>query len=710
MTHANSQRGYGLTILFRVVLLLAVLAQLVFLGNRYKVRRDLTQDKLYSLSASTRKVLSGLADRLLIECYFTRDDKLPQSLQGYRRELKSVLDEYVRRSDGKVALQYFDPQSDQLLREKAERLQIKPEAVESVEVGELRQQQIWQGMRLRYGGDRQQVIPTLAFVPSTFQYEAQLTPLIKDLATKDKPKVKILAGVSPSGSRANPKGFQHLRSLLQRFDFSDLDLRDGKLVPDDVPIVLLMRPRELRDRDKYALDQFLMRGGKLVVFADTDDVEVGTQENRAFYCTKVEYDATGSELKFLDQLANYGAKVDERMVADCFISPVGNVQTGAQELMMWVKQTLQGAQGVPVFYPYILHALAVDWGTEDVARQLVQHESQGREIDPARVAQYQAAFKPGLDSKHPLALGQVLGPGMFWPCPVDLVDGLPSGVTGHVIARSSPLTVVAKPPREVNPFGVNSGDPATVGVALAQFQNTVQARLMAEPRTQVGLIVALQGAFPSAFAGRPLPPRKPPVKKDVDPLSEKVGKEGEDEAPKADAPKGEEGKTDESQDPEPIGPPIAGEEGQEGDKDADPPFLDKAGPGAQLVVVGDSDFLRDDFLSGMYGQMGRARVVGPTSDQRAAFFFAALLDWLIQDADLVALRTKVGTDRTIRLGQQEVLNGESLEGFTQRISRKESYLLWANVGIPAAALLVAWLLVSLVRAQRKAAFLGRVGS
>lgn len=719
MTSSSSQRGYGLMILLRVVLLLAVFGQIVFLANRYKVRQDLTADQLYSLTTSTRQVLATLDDQLLIECYFTRDDKLPKALQDQRREMKSVLDEYVRRSDGKVQLQYFDPQSDQLLKQKAERLQMQPQAYESVEVGELRQQQVWQGVRLRYGSERQDVIALLPFAASTFQYEALLTPRIKDLAVKVKPKVKILAGASPSATRGNPKGYQQLRQLVNRYDFSDLDLTEGKLVPDDVGIVLLLRPRDLSDRAKYAIDQFLMRGGKLVVFADTDDVDVGNQDSRSFYLTALSYDAPGSKVKFLDQLTHYGAKVDERLIADFFNNPVGNLQTGAQEVMVRVRQTITGAQYDPVFYPYLFHALAVDWGSEDVARQLARTNATG-EVDPERAAQYRAAFKPGLDSAHSLAMGQVLGPGMFWPCPVDLVDPLPAGVTGQVVARTSPLTVVEKPPRDVNPFGVNSGDPASVLAAIDQFRQKMLARLQMEPRNQVGLVVALQGTFPSCFAGQPLPPRKKPVKQEVDPLTEPVGKEGED-APKKDdtenkdtEKKDTEKKDTEKDDakvPEPIGPPIAAGTQSGDEKDEDPPFLDKAQPSAQLVVVGDADFLRDDFISGSYGsQVGKAMVVGPVSDQRAAFFFASLLDWLVQDSDLVALRSKVGSDRTIRLGQQEIMKGESLEAFTQRVSRKAAFLQWANVGLPALLLLVAWLVMTVVRGQRKAAFLSRVES
>ncbi len=706
-SHIQAQGGYALMILCRVALLLVVLAQLVYLGNRYRHRIDLTADQLYSLTDSTQRVLDSLEDRLLIECYFTRDDKLPASLQDQRRELRSVLDEYVRRSAGKVQLQFFDPHSDLLLRQKAERLQMQPQVVENLEIGELKQQQIWQGMRLRYGGDRQQMVPWLQFAASTFQYEAQLTPAIKDLTVKVKPKVKVMAPPPQSRERMQ-KTYRQVLGVLTRYDFTELDLSEGKLVPDDVGITVLFRPRNLSDRDKYALDQFLMRGGKLVVFADTDDVDVGNNDQRNYTSTPVSYDSGASKLKFIDQLACYGVVVDDKMVADYFLSQVGNLRAGAQESMGKLRQSNSGVNVDMVFYPYLFRALSVDWGSEQVARQMAQNER--GEVDPERAKQYRAAFKPGMKVDHPLVNNQVYGPGMFWPCPVDLVDKLPEGVVGEIVMRSSPLALVERAPRDVNPFGFQHDDGAAMAEAMKRFQSALLARFQAAPRKQVGLVATLSGTIPSFFAGQALPPRKPvPQKPEPDPLTEKVGKEGEAKADQPSTEPGDPKAPDKAPDGV-VGPPLPGEAAVGEDKDKDPPFLAKAAPSAQLVVVGDADFLRDDFVSGAYTQGGRALVYGPVSDARAPLFFRALLDWLIEDYDLVALHNKIGTDRTVRLGQQDVMRGESAEAFLQRVSKKTAFVQWANVLGPAAFLLIAWLLVAIRRSQRKAAFLRAVGN
>ncbi len=686
--------GYALTVALRLVLLLAVVGQIVFLANRHKVRVDLTADSVYTLTDSTQQVLANLEDQLLVECYFTRDDKLPASLQDQRREMRSVLDEYVRRGNGRVAVQYFDPQSDTLLKQKAERLQIQPQRVESVETSELKLQEIWQGVRLRYGASKQEVLPVLPFAPSTFQYEATITPRIKDLIIKDKPKVKVLAPAAQS-RQGPPKSYNLFREWVKtRFDVSDLDLTEGKLVPDDTRIVLLFRPKELSDRNKYALDQFLMRGGKLVVFADTDDVEIGDADNRAYWAQPVEADAKDAKLKFREQLASYGATVEDRLVAD--------LATGVHEFFARVQQTMQGNFPQQVVYPYFFHAAAADWGSDAAVNQLAMNRQTGK-VDAERAAQYKAAFKLGMAKEHPLTLKQPMSPGFFWPCPVALADTLPNGVSGEVLWRTSPATLVERAPREMNPFGRMPDNPRELMMALQKFNQDITSRAASEPRRQLGMLVALQGTFPSFFAGKSIPPRKPPqaAVDTSDPLTEPVGKEGE---------KPKEGtKPDDTIGPKPpVG--VAPEE----DKDRDPAPLEVAPATAQLVVLGDSDFLRDDFVNGGYGQVGRAMTMGPVSvtqqDYRTPLFLVALLDWLVQDTDLVALRSKVGADRSIKLAEQDTLAAESLEAFTQRVHKKTSRLQWANILGPAGLLLLVWVVVALQRRARKVAFLRSVGS
>jgi ABC-type uncharacterized transport system involved in gliding motility auxiliary subunit len=704
-------------VVVRVALLVILAAQLVFLAKRYKARFDMTADNLYTLTSSTQQVLDGLDERLLIEAYFTRDDKLPGMYQEARRELNGFLNEYERRSDGKVVVRYFDPESDAQLKQKAERIGIQMVPYESKETGQLRVVEVWQGLRLRYGGGKQRVIPMLGFQANTYGYETVLTPPIKDLTVKVKPKLALLAAPAASGGpEGRNMGFTRLRELVQaRYDVSDLRLEGGYMIPPEIQIVVLVRPKNLTDRNKYAIDQFLMSGGKLLVFADTDEVDIGSAQARLLIANPQDYDAQGAKLEFLDQLAHYGAKVEDKVVAD--------LNAAGYEFMARPMQTGMGMALQQLLYPYCFHVVDVDWGEESVAQKLARKPDGS--IDQEMVEQFKRTFKPSLLKDTPLTKGWMHGPGMYWPCPVDLADPLPEGVTGNVVLRTSPMTIVEKAPRNLNPVG-RSNNPRDQNLEYGRFTQGLQQRVMAEPRRQVGLLVELRGTFPSFFEGKDIPPKKPPEKAEDeqagDPLKEPVKDPAEAGKEAPGKPEGGEAQGSEEPGPEPPGAEAKeGEKAGEGNEappaevqgpppptippppeEVDPPRLSKADPKARLVVVGDSDFIRDDLVSGTYGQLG------PVSQYGLAFFYA-ILDWMNEDQDLLALRNKQTADRTLRFAEQDLLGSESIEQFSERVERKARWTQWLNILGPATVLLAFWLLFALARRARKTKFLSMVG-
>ena len=159
----------------RLVILAVVLGEVSFLASRYVLRVDLTADKIYTLTESTRKVIALLEDNLVIEAYFSPDESLPINYRPARVMMRNALMEYVELGEGKINLQYFDPFADRTVRETAERLGIRPEQARTSSSGQLTATEIWQGFRIRYGAEKQEVIPLLQF-GSTYNYEAILTP------------------------------------------------------------------------------------------------------------------------------------------------------------------------------------------------------------------------------------------------------------------------------------------------------------------------------------------------------------------------------------------------------------------------------------------------------------------------------------------------------------------------------------------------------
>ncbi len=691
--------GSALSMALQVCLVLIILGEVVYLSGKYRVRADLTEDGLYSLTESTQRVLEGLEERLLIEAYFSPDAELPTSFREPREMLRNLLDEYVQSSGGKIILQYFDPKTDAALRERATRIGIEPDQTRNDEMGGVSLQELWQGFRLRYGGNRQKVIPRIDFraASSTSGYERLLTPVIKSLTVTVKPRIGVIAYPSPPADQVGmlnqadlevERGYEVLQEWPQvsdHYEFVKVSINVGEHIPDNLAALLLIRPKLLSDRQKYVIDQYLMRGGKLVVFADTDDYSLGQQ--KLMYQRKMKFDDDASRDKFVDQLLSYGVKVGTNIVMDA--APDAKVP------MIITIPVGQRLQGLPLeSYPFWFHPVDADWAQQ---AQLAARQPDGR-VDPQLADRYSRLFEPGVDPEVSKSLG---APEFFWPCRVELADPMPKGVEGKVLLRTSPWAMEWEPPFKMHP-ATNQTDVRFIQGAINSFATKWKNMLGSEPRQQIGLMAEVQGGLRSFFAGKPMPL----------PEGEYRGEEEESRLIREDKSQQD---TTVPVDPKAAGAEVA--EGQQGppapvqaaqgdDAYADEPDMILESPaGTQVVVIGDTDFIRDDLVGRLYMNIG-----GPTSVRTAPIFFANLLDWLAGDQDLFQLRSKVGKIRTLELLEYDPMQGGTIQEHSEQV-RDKGFLLRSMVQVFAPTVLLIWgMVVFMRRRTAKREFLTGVGA
>jgi ABC-type uncharacterized transport system involved in gliding motility auxiliary subunit len=722
------RRGSALAMALHAVALAAVLGQVVFLGSRWRARLDTTSDRVYSLTESTRRILDAMEHKLVIEAYLSPKADLPVQLRETRTVLENFLDELVQLGKGKVVVQKFNPLEDKAIQDKCQRIGVKPFEATASTTNALEVRRHWQGLRLLYGGERQRVIEKTA-PQASFQAEAEITPAIKDVVTKDKKKLGFMEW--PSEAPAQPgqpprgNGWDVLRgmdSVTRRYDFQSYKDAEGTLVPDDVDTLFLFRPKDLTDRQKYVIDQFLMRGGTLVVFADVADYAIGPK--RTFVSMQFALDDKQSELKFRDQLRCYGVDLKEQIVADIdrnATSPLRADET-------FGIPTQLGVQPLPYGYPYFFHPVMYDW-----AREADRLAARNGQRDDATAAEFRKRFRPGVDTKEFLFSGFTQfqrAPCFYWPCWTDLrrkgeaVD-LPAGVEGNVLLWSSPVALVEAPPHSLDPFA--GADAAVRGVKYQEFLQKFNERLNSEPRQQAPLMVDLHGTFPSFFEGRQRPKRPAEIKEEeAKKKAEEEKKQAEEEAKKqAEAPK-DEAKPDAKADARPDAKPDAATPQKQGpeppkkgddkakakDKDQPPPppvppeaeQLTKAKAVGRIVVVGDADFLRDDFVRADYQQLG-----GPVS-VTAPLFFGTMLDWLSRDSDLIALYARQPVDRKLQLIDSDPGKIENPVDAERHQRAKSNLLIALDVAIPCLLVLGFGAAVWLARRAQKQAFLATVGN
>src|SRR5262245_53461102 len=201
-----SRQDWITTTILRSFLVLVVLIELFIASRSVFARLDLTEDKLYSLTASSRRILGSLKDRLVIEAYFTRDSSLPGVLRDERQKIVDFLDEYKQLGGGNVQVVYFAPEEDKQVEERADRLGIQKLEMTVLQRDPMQTKVLDQGLRLLDAGRKQKIG---ANNQNALTLEPELTPKIKELVLDKKPKIGIFARAgepNPMMRQMNPMG------------------------------------------------------------------------------------------------------------------------------------------------------------------------------------------------------------------------------------------------------------------------------------------------------------------------------------------------------------------------------------------------------------------------------------------------------------------------------------------------------------------------
>jgi ABC-type uncharacterized transport system involved in gliding motility auxiliary subunit len=232
------------------------------------LRLDLTQRQLYTLSPGTREVVGSLREPITLRLYYSR--KLGRDVPQYgtfAERVRDLIAEYVRAANGKLILEEFDPIpfSDAEDRAMAYGLQ----GVPVDQSGE----QVYFGLAAINLTDDERTIPF--FQPERERFlEYDLTRMLYELSGAAKPVVGVLTALPLNGEmRAMQMGgrpsppWASMTQLRQFFSVRDV-ATDAKAIDPEIRTLWVVHPQNLSDATLFAIDQFVLRGGRLVVFVD----------------------------------------------------------------------------------------------------------------------------------------------------------------------------------------------------------------------------------------------------------------------------------------------------------------------------------------------------------------------------------------------------------------------------------------------------------
>jgi ABC-type uncharacterized transport system involved in gliding motility auxiliary subunit len=242
-------------------------------GSRWlqTARIDLTADHLYTLTPGTQHIIDGLHRPLKLTLYFsehaTRD--LPQ-LRSYEQRVREMLQEMVARSRGRIRLAVIDPVPYSDNEASAEGGGLTPinggSNGERVFFGLVGNTLPGEGE----GEERSLSIPFFDPARETF-LEYDIAKLLYELDQPSKPHIGLISSLPLAGNPAiGEPAWAVVQQLEQLFEVRTLDADTLTRVGDDIQVLLLVHPKRLPEAAVYALDQYVLRGGHLVVFVDPD--------------------------------------------------------------------------------------------------------------------------------------------------------------------------------------------------------------------------------------------------------------------------------------------------------------------------------------------------------------------------------------------------------------------------------------------------------
>lgn len=255
----------ALTLALILLLALNILSGLSLRGARI----DLTEDRLYTLTDGTLQVLDELQDEVTLNFYFSAEAlRDVPNIKSYATRVEELLNEYVNHADGRLRLNVVDPEPFSDAEDRAVQFGIR--GIPLNDVGEV----AYFGLAGVNTTDGEEVIPF--FHPSTEDtLEYEITRLIYNL---DRPGKKLVGIISPlpldgrvpnmpPNAQAGPV-WTVLEQVREVFDTRLLRDEQIDRIPDDIDLLMLAHPRELSERTLYAIDQFVLGGGRVLLFYD----------------------------------------------------------------------------------------------------------------------------------------------------------------------------------------------------------------------------------------------------------------------------------------------------------------------------------------------------------------------------------------------------------------------------------------------------------
>ncbi|HEV2839866.1 MAG TPA: GldG family protein [Chthoniobacterales bacterium] len=260
------------TLLYSTVGIAAMALLLIafnLIAAKGRQRIDLTAENAYTLSPGTRAILAKLDTPVQIRFYCTKNvSAMPVFLTTYAQRVEDLLGEYRQASKGRIEIQRLNPEPDSDAEDSAR--------LDGVEGQQLRTgEKIYLGLSIALLDQKQAISFLTPDRERLLEYD--ISRAIARVMTAEKPVIGVMSPLPVMG-QMNPMAMQmrqpqrsqpwaFMSELARDFNVKQVEVTADK-IPDDIKVLVVIHPKAVTDDTQYLLDQFVLRGGKLIAFVD----------------------------------------------------------------------------------------------------------------------------------------------------------------------------------------------------------------------------------------------------------------------------------------------------------------------------------------------------------------------------------------------------------------------------------------------------------
>jgi ABC-2 type transport system permease protein len=291
-----------------------------FIASSLHSRYDLTKEKRYTLSTATKQLLSNIDDDVQIDVFLKGD--FPAGFRKLANSTNEFLQLIKDHNGSRIHYRFVSPQdeipgtttpfADTLMNLGAVpiNLTVQKKAGQSSNI-------IFPVALIHYKGQQSLVnlypgasgrISQEEINSAEALMEYQFAKALSKLLETKKPGIAYAIG---NGEPVDARTYDMVQTLSQDYDFKTLDIKTHPGIPDNIDILFIVKPSEqFTEEEKLKMDQFVMRGGKLLCFIDNLYAE---QDSLAYKPELIAYDRN---LNLTDLFFKYGIRINTDLVMD----------------------------------------------------------------------------------------------------------------------------------------------------------------------------------------------------------------------------------------------------------------------------------------------------------------------------------------------------------------------------------------------------------